>query len=314
MKKRIGKTPGGRNESEVIVAALAALIDRQTRDSSVPPRTIPSLSVFRVDTPTAPRGIVHVPSMCMIAQGKKRVRLGEDVYDYDPEHFLVTAVGLPVTAQVTRASREFPYLGLKLDLDLGLVARMMVDSDLPPPRPRAADRGMAVGRVTVPLLEAVVRLVSLLDHPEDAAILAPLIETEITYRLLVGEQGARLRQIAAAGSHSQQIARAVEWLQENFAETVRVEELAARAGMSTSAFHLHFRAVTAMTPLQYQKWLRLNEARQLMLTRDFDAATASFRVGYGSPSQFSREYRRLFGAPPLQDIKGLQNAVGGADA
>jgi transcriptional regulator GlxA family with amidase domain len=170
---------------------------------------------------------------------------------------------------------------------------------------------MAVGRVTAPLLDAFDRLVGLLDQPADAPILAPLIEKEIVYRLLVGEQGARLRQIAATGSHSQQIARTIGWLQANFTDPVRVEELAKRAGMSASAFHHHFRAMTAMTPLQYQKWLRLNEARRLMLTRDFDAATASFRVGYGSPSQFSREYRRLFGAPPLRDIRMLQHDAGG---
>lgn len=299
-----------RGEVEAIRAVLAARLERHAGGVAMSPRPIPALSIFRIDGPSEPRGIVQAPSVCVIAQGAKRVVLGEEAYDYDAEHFLITAVGLPVVAQVTRASPRTPYLGLKLDLDLSVVARMMVDSELPSPRPRVADRGIAVGRMTAPLLDAFDRLVALLDHPADVPILAPLIEKEIVYRLLVGEQGARLRQIAAMGSHSQQISRAIGWLQMNFTESMRVEELAARAGMSTSAFHHHFRAMTAMTPLQFQKWLRLNEARQLMLTRDCDAATASFRVGYSSPSQFSREYRRLFGAPPLRDIRTLQQGAG----
>jgi len=294
--------------------SLASRIERHATSIRPAAAVIPALSIFRIESPTAPQGLVQVPSVCIIAQGAKRILLGDEAYDYDPHHFLVTAVGLPVVAQVTRASPREPYLGLKLELDLGLIARMMVDGDLPHPRPRAADRGMAVGRMTAPLLDAFDRLVALLDHPDDAPILAPLVEKEILYRLLVGEQGARLRQIAAAGSHSRQIARAVDWLQDNFTEAVRVEDLADRSGMSTSAFHHHFRAMTAMTPLQFQKWLRLHEARRLMLTGDHDAASASFRVGYGSPSQFSREYRRLFGAPPLRDIRTLQQAAGGHSA
>jgi AraC-like DNA-binding protein len=290
---------------------LVARLERHTRGMVVPAPSIPALSIFRFEAPSEPQGIVQVPSVCIIAQGAKRVLLGEEIYDYDPDHFLITAVGLPVVAQVTSASRQTPYLGLKLELDLGVVARMMVDSEMPSPRPRTADRSMAVGRVTAPLLNAFDRLVALLDHPADAPILAPLVKKEIVYRLLVSEQGTRLRQIASAGSHSQQIARAIDWLQANFTAPFRVEDLAGRAGMSTSAFHHHFRAMTAMTPLRYQKWLRLNEARKLMLTRDIDAATASFHVGYGSPSQFSREYRRLFGAPPLRDIRALQHDAGG---
>lgn len=315
MKTRSDSRADGRIALAATRAALTARLDRHTRGltagMTAPARSIPALSIFRFEAPSEPQGLVQVPSVCIIAQGAKRVLLGEEIYDYDPDRFLITAVGLPVVAQVTKASRHSPYLGLKLELDLGVVVRMMVDSEMPPPRPRTADRGMSVGRVTASLLNAFDRLVDLLDHPADAPILAPLIKQEIVYRLLISEQGTRLRQIAATGSHSQQIARAIGWLQANFIESVRVEDLAQRAGMSTSAFHHHFRAMTAMTPLQYQKWLRLNEARRLMLTRDFDAATASFRVGYGSPSQFSREYRRLFGAPPLRDVRTLQRIAGG---
>lgn len=289
-------------------AALARLADRLDRHAraNLGPTSIEALHVYRFEAPTLPHGLVQSPSVCIIAQGAKRVHLGEEHYDYDPAHFLITAVGLPVVAQVTRATPTLPYLGLKLDLDLAEVARLMVDGELPPPRPSTSDRGMAIGRTTAPLLDAFDRLVGLLDTPDDAPILAPLVQREIVYRLLVSDQGARLRRIVSTGSHGQQIARAVGWLQANYTAAIRVESLAERAGMSTSAFHQHFRAMTAMTPLQYQKWLRLNEARQLMLTGDFDAATASSRVGYGSASQFSREYRRLFGAPPLRDIKNLQ--------
>ena len=165
---------------------------------------------------------------------------------------------------------------------------------------------MAVSEVSLPLLNAFQRLIDLLDQPEDIPILAPLIQREILYRLLMGEQGPRLRQMGAAGSQSHQIARAIDWLKANFSQPLRVDDLAAHARMSTSAFHHHFRALTAMSPLQFQKWLRLHEARRLMLTEHLDAATAAFQVGYESPSQFSREYNRLFGAPPLRDITSLR--------
>jgi transcriptional regulator GlxA family with amidase domain len=165
---------------------------------------------------------------------------------------------------------------------------------------------MALGHVTVPLAKAFQRLIDLLESPQDIPILAPMIQREILYRLLVGDQGARLRQVASAGNQSNQVSRAVDWLKKNFAQPLRVEDLAAQASMSTSTFHHHFRALTAKSPLQYQKWLRLSEARRLMLVDNMDAATASFEVGYESPSQFSREYSRLFGNSPLKDITALR--------
>ncbi|MFP5212602.1 MAG: AraC family transcriptional regulator N-terminal domain-containing protein, partial [Acidobacteriota bacterium] len=204
------------------------------------------------------------------------------------------------------ASSEKPYLGLTLELDQRAIAQLMVDSSQPLPRKPPTGRAMAVSEVPLPLLNAFQRLIDLLDEPEDIPILAPLVQREIFYRLLMGDQGPRLRQITTAGSHSHQIARAIDWLQENFNQPLRVDDLAAYSGMSTSNFHHHFRSLTAMSPLQFQKRLRLNEARQLMLTKRLDAATASFQVGYESPSQFSREYSRLFGAPPSRDIKNLQ--------
>jgi AraC-like DNA-binding protein len=245
----------------------------------------------------------------LTAQGAKRVVLGDDVYVYDAHHFLITSLDLPAVWQVINASREKPYLGLVLKLDRREMSQLMADSNLPPPRAQQSSRGMATGEVTLPLLTAFQRLIDLLAEPKDIPMLAPIIQREILYRLLVSDQGARLRQVASAGSQSQQIARAIDWLKSHFTGTLRIEDLATQINMSPSSFHHHFRVLTAMSPLQYQKWLRLNEARRLMLTERSDAATAALQVGYESPSQFSREYRRLFGAPPLRDIERLRTAA-----
>lgn len=274
---------------EIAQAELAERIARWTGENNRLTTAIPSLTLHRWETPTEPTSYLLPPSICLIAQGAKRVFLGEDVYVYDANHFLITSVGLPVVAQIIEASIEKPYLGVTLELDLRMLAQFMVDSSRPLPRKTQADRGMAVSEVPLPLLNAFQRLIDLLDEPDDIPVLAPLAQREIFYRLLVGEQGARLRQIVTGGSHSHQIARAIDWLKVHFRESLRVEDLAAYSGMSTSSFHRHFRSLTAMSPLQFQKRLRLNEARQLMLTERLDAATASFQVGYESPSQFSRE-------------------------
>jgi AraC-like DNA-binding protein len=249
---------------------------------------------------------MYEPSVCVVAQGTKRVLLGDDTYLYDERHFLITSVDLPTVVQVTKASRERPCLSLILKLDQREISQLMVDSALSPPPAKQSNRGMAVSEVTVSLLSAFQRLVDLLDEPNDIPILAPVIQREISYRLLVGDQGVHLRQMASAGSQGHQIARAINWLKDNFTRPLHVEDLATYVHMSTSTFHHHFRAVTAMSPLQYQKWLRLNEARRLMLAERLDVANASFRVGYESPSQFSREYRRVFGDSPLRDISNLR--------
>jgi AraC-like DNA-binding protein len=293
---------------EVVHAELAEKVARWTDGKNQVATAIPSLTLHRWETPTEPTSYTLPPSLCLIAQGSKRVVLGEDVYVYDADHFLVTSVGLPVVAQIIEASSEKPYLGLTLELDLRTIAQLMVDSNQPLPRTLQPGRAMAVSEVPLPLLNAFQRLIDLLDESEVIPVLAPLIEREIFYRLLVGDQGPRLRQITTAGSHSHQIARAIDWLKDNFKEPLRVDDLAAQSGMSNSSFHHYFRSLTGMSPLQFQKRQRLNEARQLMLTKRLDAATASFQVGYESPSQFSREYSRLFGAPPLRDIKNLHQA------
>ena len=292
-------------------AALVERIARWTGKADKPDTAIPALSLRRYEAPTAPTNYMHEPSICLSVQGAKRVLLGEEVYVYDAHHFLITSVDLPVVAQVLEASNEKPYLGLMLKLDPRSIAQLMVDSNLPLPPARQASRGMAVSEVSLTLLNAFQRLIDVLDSPGDIPVLAPLIQREILYRLLMGEQGPRLRQIGAAGSQSHQIARAIDWLKGNFTRPLRVDDLAAHARMSTSTFHHHFRALTAMSPLQFQKWLRLHEARRLMLIEHQDAATAAFQVGYESPSQFSREYGRLFGAPPLRDITNLRQIASG---
>jgi len=285
---------------------LGKSIARWTEQGELQTTAIAGLSLFRRDQPTDPISSMYEPSICVVAQGAKRVILGDDTFVYDAHHYLITSVHLPTVVQIINASKEKPYLGLRLKLDMREISQMMVDSNLPAPRMQQSSRGMATGEVTLPLLNAFQRLVDLLADEKDIPILAPTIEREIVYRLLVGDQGARLRQIASAGSQSQQIGRVIEWLKGNFTQPLRVDDLAVKSGMSASTFHHHFRSMTALSPLQYQKQLRLQEARRLMLTDHLDAATAAFQVGYESPSQFSREYSRLFGASPLRDIASLR--------
>ena len=255
----------------------------------------------RQPTPTDPIALVVDPSLCIVAQGAKEVFLAGEVYRYDPAHSLLVSVDLPISARVVEATPARPCLAVRVSLDPSVVGELLADCpDAPPPGPPA--RGLDVSPVEPQLLDAVARLVALLDSPRTSRPLAPLVLREVTYRVLTGPQGARLRQIAAAGAPAQRIARAVRWLRDHFADPLRVESLARQARMSLSGFHQHFKAVTGLSPLQYQKRLRLQEARRLMLGEGLDAAEAAFRVGYESPSQFSREYRRMFGAPPRRDV------------
>ena len=310
MPKQAVKQAFENNSMEFALEALGKGIARWTDKGDQLTTAIPGLSLFRRDEPTRLMSGMYEPSICLIAQGAKRVLLGDETYVYDVNHFLITSVDLPTVVQVIKASREKPCLSLLLKLDQREISQLMVDSNLPPPRAQESSRGMAIGEVTLPLLTAFQRLIDLLAEPKDIPILAAIIQREIFYRLLVGDQGMRLRQIASAGSQSHQIARAIDWLKGNFTRPLRIDDLAAQVHMSASTFHHHFRALTAKSPLQYQKWLRLNEARRLMLMERLDAATAAFQVGYESPSQFAREYSRLFGAPPLRDIRFLLQLAG----
>ncbi|UUZ48727.1 AraC family transcriptional regulator [Massilia sp. B-10] len=231
---------------------------------------------------------------------------------YDAGELLITSVDLPAIGEIIEADPERPFLSLSMRLDQRVMTELIVEGNLHPPRAEPTGRGMTVGQASLPLLQAFQRLIDLFDTPDAIPVLSPLIQREILYRLMVSEQGTRLWQIASLGSQGQRIARAIAWLKEHATEPLRVDELAASVQMSTSTFHHHFRALTAMSPLQFQKWLRLHDARLLMLTEHLDAATAAFRVGYESPSQFGREYHRLFGAPPARHCQLAAGARRGA--
>jgi len=274
--------------------------------------TIEPLQGLHFNRSSSPAECVHsisVPAFCVIAQGSKEVLLGSDRYQYDPMHYLLATVELPIVSQILEASQAQPYLSLRLDLDPTLVGSVMVEAGYPSPQSRANVKAIDVSPLDANLLDAVVRLVRLLDSPAEDHVLAPLIKREIIYRLLMGEQGSRLRHIAVLSGYTHHIARAVERLHKDFKEPLRIESIARDFGMSVSGFHHHFKSVTAMSPLQFQKQLRLQEARRLMLGENLDATSAAYRVGYDDASHFNREYKRLFGAPPMRDVERLREAT-----
>jgi AraC-like DNA-binding protein len=268
------------------------------------------LRLLRASSPTELEHGVSFPAFCVVAQGSKEVLLGDNLYHYDAHNYLVTAAALPIASQVTGASEERPYLGVVLRLGPALVGSVMVEAGHPTPGDRAAVRAFDVSPLDEGLLDAVLRLVRLLDSPaNEARFLWPLVTREIVFRLLEGEQGDRLRQTAVLGGHAHRIAGALERMREDFDRPLRIEDIARESGMSVSGFHHHFKAVTAMSPLQFQKRVRLQESRHLMLSENLDAASAGHRVGYGDASQFTREYKRLFGAPPARDMERLREAA-----
>lgn len=290
-------------------AELATLIQRQCPGDGLHGSAISGLDLAYAAQPSLPVPTLYRPCLCIIAQGRKDVRLGDEQYTYDPLNYLVASVTLPVTGQVIGATPEQPYLSLRLEIDPALITSLIADIGpigVPNPGPR---RALYLDRLDTQLLDAVLRLLRLLDTPRDIAMLAPLALREIFYRLLHSPQGHRLHEIAIADSQGQRISRAIEWLNLNFDQPLRIEDLAREVNLSTSTLHHRFKAVTALSPLQYQKQLRLQEARRLMLCEGLEAASASYRVGYESPSQFSREYSRLFGAPPLRDLARLRSSA-----
>ncbi len=287
---------------------LAKLVERFASVGTSPATEIAGLSLYRQTKATELAPCMCEPSLCVVAQGAKQVLIGEDVLQYDASTFLLVSADLPVTARVVEASLERPYLSLSVRLDQAVVCDVAAQLT-PATAPTRLIAAAAVSPAEPALLDAVQRLVGLLETPDDRAVLAPLVLREITYRLLTGAQGERIRQIATTAGHARRILGTLRWLREHFAEPLRIEELARDAHMSSSALFQHFKTVTSMSPLQYQKLLRLHEARRLMLGLGLGAAEASFRVGYESPSQFSREYRRLFGAPPRKDVESLRRSV-----
>ncbi len=267
------------------------------------------LHLYRVSSPGEPVHGMSDLTFCVIAQGSKEVYLGEECYRYDPYHYLLTTVKLPIMSRIIEASPERPYLGLRLELDPALVCSVMAEAGYIVSRSRSDVRAISVSPLDAGLLDAVVRLVALADSPAEARFLMPLITREIIYRLLMGEQGDRLRHIAVLDGHVHRIVKVIERLRHEFDQPLRVESLASELSMSVSSFHHHFKTVTGMSPLQFQKRLRLQEARRLMLGEHLDATSAAYRVGYDDVSHFSREYKRLFGLPPLRDVGRLREVA-----
>ena len=286
---------------------LAALITRHTKDrgNGFHHTEIDRLDFGRESTVGKTLAGVSQPMLAIVVQGKKAALLGEETYHYGAAQYLVISVDLPLSGFITEASPERPYLGFKLDLDPHQLCDIITQTSPAAQHKDTSVRGFGVSDADSQLLDCALRLTKLLDTPQDIPMLAPMIIREIYYRLLNGEQGEAVRQIATSGSHMQRIARSIELIKTDFARSLRIEDLAARASMSPSSFHYHFKAITTMSPLQYQKQLRLLEARRLMLAENSTAVHAAERVGYESPSHFSREYARMFGAPPIRDIVDL---------
>ena len=301
-----------KREARRVQANRAELLERITRAVDQDGRIEP-LEGLRLHRESSTQELTHSlsdPAFCVIAQGSKEVFMGEERFQYDPMHYLLATAELPIVTHVIEASQERPYLSLTVTLDPALVSAVMVEAGYTPPRRRAGVRAIDVSPLDAGLLDAMVRLVRLLDTPDEAPFLMPLITREIVYRLLMGEQGDRLCHIALEGGNTHRIVRAIERLRTRFDQPLRVDDIAQELGMSVSSFHHHFKDVTAMSPLQFQKQIRLQEARRLMLGEDLDAASAGYRVGYNDASHFSREYKRLFGLPPLRDVERLRSAAG----
>ncbi|MDR2689828.1 MAG: AraC family transcriptional regulator [Azoarcus sp.] len=299
-----------REETEPIRAGLAPRVAAFVGNLEERATPLPGLRFAKLTARKPPASYLYDPCISMIIRGKKRVQLGGTTYCYDESRFLLTAVNLPTVTEVLEASSEVPYVSLLMRLDLDAARKMIADMALQGANMPAGGTAMATGPATIELFDAVRRLVDLLDKPMDLAHLGTLIQREIIYRILTSPTGARFRETVLLGTQSQRTAKAIAWLREHYTQPLKIENLAKLAGMGVSTLHHHFRAMTAMSPLQYQKHLRLHEARRILLGENVDAVTAAVRVGYESASQFNREYRRMFGAPPIRDVAPLRMGKG----
>lgn len=297
-------------------AELIALVKHFAPTDGLHGTAIAPLLLSRLSAPGQPLPAVYEPGLCVVVQGRKQALVGTEVTVYDPLHCLLIAVTMLPTAQVLEASPDKPYLCVRLNVDPREIGELLLatQSGQPASPQRGLARGLRVTRVSGSMLDAVLRLLRLLHAPQDVPVLAPLIVREIYYRVLTGELGPRLRELAVSESQARRIAQAIDLLKRRYAEPLRIDEVAQAANMSPSSLHHHFKQVTAMSPLQFQKQLRLHQARRLMLTEGIDAASAGHRVGYESPSQFSREYRRLFGDSPRAEIERVRGAMLGPEA
>lgn len=288
---------------------LASLIKKFVSTDGKHPTIIPALQLLRASNVSERLHSIYEPSLILIAQGSKIVMLGDEVYHYDPASYLVSSVQLPIVGRIIQATPEEPYLCVQISFRTDQILDIVKEAD--PIRNGKTDlgRGLVANKTNAALLDAVLRLVRLLDTPQDIPVLSPLIIREILYRVLQDDQKNIIKQFAVIGSHAHSIGKIIKLINDDFSKLLRIEELAAKANMSTSSLHSQFKRVTAMSPLQYQKMIRLQEARRLLLTASMDAADVGFQVGYESPSQFSREYARMFGLPPISDVKQLRDSL-----
>jgi AraC-like DNA-binding protein len=304
-KSKQSNDPGVKRVLQDLAGSISKVLDGAANLST----GVPGLALYRNTAPTAPNPCSYEPSLLLIPQGKKRVDLGKQSYIFGESTFLLTSIELPIVSRVSVASVEKPYLAFFLKLDMAIVRDVLHTEEVRISAPPVGTRGMVLGEATVELLTPCLRMVQLFGAPQDVPFFAKLLQREIIYRLLQGTQGDRLRSVATMADQSYLTAKAVTWLRNNFEKTMNVDQLASMAGMSRSTLHHHFRGLTAMSPLQFQKQLRLHTARRKMLTEELDAASAAFAVGYESPSQFNREYKRFFGKPPIRDVQALRASL-----
>lgn len=290
-------------------AQLASLVKRFTDRDGFQSTAIPSLNFIRASNVSEPLHSIYTPSLCIIVQGAKTVILGKENYKYDTNSYLVASVRLPIIGQIIEATPDCPYLCIKLSFNSDQILDIIKESNQFSTEKSDFEKGLIVTNVTSTLLDAVLRLVNLLETPEEIPVLAPLFIREILYRVLQDEHGYILKQFAVIGNHALAISKAINVINNDYAKPLHIDELAKVINMSPSSLHHHFKKVTEMSPLQYQKQIRLQEARRLLLSETLEAADAAYKVGYESPSQFSREYTRMFGLPPISDIKHLKNSI-----
>jgi AraC-like DNA-binding protein len=289
--------------------ALLSELERFAPDDGTHESPWPGLAIFRASEQASRIPVVYKPCLCLVAHGRKQVHLGDEVYTYDPLNYLVVAVPLPVEAEIIEASPARPFVSLRLDIDVSVLSKLLIDADIHS-GPDEAPRGIYASRMNQDLSGAVIRLLRTLHNAKDVRVLAPLAVREILYHVLIGEQGERLRSAAMRDSRAHRIGAVLRFMQENYRRSLGINELAEQAYMSPSTLHHNFKSVTAMSPLQYLKLVRLHQARLLMLHDGVSAGEAAHSVGYNSPSQFSREFKRLFGTPPIRELKRLQSTAG----
>jgi len=300
---------GEKARVEALCNELATLIERMTSTDGRRNTALPELTFWRFSNPTAPAQVVQQPAVYIVVQGRKQIVVADETYTYDPSQYLAVSLELPAIGRVVKATPDKPYLCMTLEVDARELASLIVEAGLPAPHDAHDGRALYVSPLDSTLLDALLRLVRLLDAPKDIPVLAPLILRELHYRLLQGEPHGRLAQIAIGDSRLRRVAGAITWIKEHFAEPLKVEALAKQVNMSPSALHSHFKAVAAMSPIQYQKRLRLEEARRRLLSEGTSAETVAYDVGYASASQFSREYVRLFGQPPRRDAERMREEL-----